>query len=92
MGNAPIITMCDPPPTLGSGSKTTLTWIHIGRIRNTFQLLPQFKSRKLELSEFKSLEVHSSEFNSLKIQLHGITQDDSIGLCIVEPFPHRIRE
>ena len=28
MGNAPIITTCDPPPTRGSEGKTTLTWIH----------------------------------------------------------------
>ena len=58
--------------------------------------LLEFKSHELQLSEFKSLEVHSSEFNSLKIQLHGITQNDRIGWCIVEPFlqgwrfPYRI--
>ena len=77
MGNAPIITMCDPHPI--SGQEARPPWIHIGRIGNTFQL-PQFKSRELKLSEFKSLEVHSSEFNSLKIQLHGITQDDDYAL------------
>ena len=86
MGNAPIITMCDLPPGVRRQDHPDLD-SHRPNLHHFSTALLEFKSHELQLSEFKSLEVHSSEFNSLKIQLHGITQNDSIGWCIVEPFP-----
>ena len=90
MGNAPIITTCDPPPTRGSEGKTTLTWIHCFWI-GTMALFNRVNSNHMNCScpnsARCSIDLHSSEINSPKIQLQGITQNDIVRLPIVKHFP-----
>ena len=90
MGNAPIITTCDPPPTRGSEGKTTLTWIHcfwIGTMALFNRVNSNHMNRSCPNSTRCSIDLHSSEINSPEIQLQGITQDDIVRLPIVKHFP-----